>query len=381
MNAEGELEVEASYSSPLPALQSAGLHLYQLYDFGYSIDLDSAREMLAAPSARVRPVMSRGASIDVPELPLEISLGERTVIVGDLELHTRIYARVYDLGILALRLELALPEQLPWERATTLMAAAQSYPDPVMAIFEQSRNLLHKRLERAIERPSQTVRTEDYAILVIAQLGPGAPAAQLASHPALLQIALGERRPLSKAAASLATTLSYYEDDLILLTWSAAVVVEPDIAAREDATFLLEFANVQLLAFRSYDDEVARDLQLIMPRINARRRLRLLMLVRPSARFLHEIHTLIADSTRTSARMENALTVTEDVYWNRVYSAAITVLRVNVWRNGIAESLAVLRETAGLLHDEAQTAWASLLEVLVLVLILIELIVSVYNLR
>ncbi len=370
-----------STSSPLPEIQSAGLHLYQLYDLGYGIDLDRARTSLAAPSARVRPVVSRGANIDVPELPLEISMGEQAVSLDDLEIRAQIYARIYDLGIVGLRLVLALPEPLPWERAITLMAAVQSYPEQITMLFERSLGALRKMLEPAIERPSLTVRSEDYAILVIDRLGAGVPAAQLARHPMLLQVALGERRRLSASAASLATTLSYYEDDLILLTWSAAIVIDPDIAAREDAAFLLEFANVQLLAFRSYDDEVERDLGLIMPRISARRRMPILGPVRSSARFLHEILILIADSTETSARMENALKVTEDVYWNRVYSAAITVLRVNVWRNGIAETLAVLRETAGLLHDEAQAAWASMLEVLVVVLILVELVVSVFNLR
>jgi hypothetical protein len=370
-------------SSPdaLPALQSAALQLYQLYDISYSIDLDRARETLAAPSTRVRPVVSRGASIDVPALPLEISMGERPVTLGEVELRAQVFARIYDLGIVALRLVLALPERLPWERATMLMAAAQSYPDPVLALFEASLDALRKMLAPAIERPNATVRTEDYAILVIARMGPGVPAAQLARHPALLQVALGERRPLSAAASALATPLSYYEDDLILLTWSAAVVIEPDTSAREDAAFLLEFANVQLLAFRSYDDEVARDLRLIMPRIAARRGRPALVLMRSSAAFLRDIHTLIADSTETSARMENALKVTEDVYWNRVYSAAINVLRVNVWRSGIAETLAVLRETAGLLHDEAQAAWASLLEVLVIALIAIELVVALLGLR
>jgi hypothetical protein len=229
------------------------------------------------------------------------------------------------------------------------------------------------------------VRTEDYRILLAEGLAQGTQAAQLARHPILLQAALGERRPLSAAAQSLATTLSYYEDDLILLTWSTAIVIEPDAAARDDATLLLELANVQLLAFRTYDDEVERDLARIAPRIAPR-----VTQPRPafwpwgrlsaSSGFLREIASLIADITTTSARVENALKVTEDVYWNRVYAAAIQTLRVEVWRAGIAEAVDVLRQTAGLLRDEAQATWATLLEVLVIVLIAVELIVAVLSL-
>ena len=91
----------------------------------------------------------------------------------------------------------------------------------------------------------------------------------MARHPTLLRTALGEDKPLSAAAATLATPLSYYQDDLILLTWAAAIVIEPDPAAREDATLLLEFANAQLLSFRSYDAEVEHGLARITPRMPA----------------------------------------------------------------------------------------------------------------
>jgi hypothetical protein len=103
--------------------------------------------------------------------------------------------------------------------------------------------------------------------------------------------------------------------------------------------------------------------------------------LRASNSFLRDLYALIAEITDTNARVENALKVTEDVYWNRVYSAALSTLRVEVWRRSITETLQVLRETAALLHDEAQEAWTTSLEVLVIVLIAVELIVAVLGLR
>ncbi len=178
---------------------------------------------------------------------------------------------------------------------------------------------------------------------------------------------------------SLATTLSYYEDDLILLTWASALVIEHDPNARDDATLLMEFANAQLLSFRTYDAEVERALQLITPRLGRLTRASW-PLYRRTDRFLSEIHTLIADITEHSGRVENALKVTEDVYWNRVYTAALQTLRVESWRTGIAETLDVLRQTAGLLHDEEQVARSTLLEILVIVLIAVELVVALISL-
>lgn len=365
----------AEQPDPPPCIQRSALHLYQLYDISFSIDLERARATIATPSTRVRPVVSRGASIDIQQLPLEISMGTVPMTLSDFRLTGHLHARIYDLGILAFRLMIPLPEPLEWEQAVALLSEVQSYSAAVMDVFNHGLDELHATLTPAIERPNSTIRLEDYTILVIDRLEAGTPASRLARHPTLLRTALGERKPLSETVQSLATTLSYYEDDLILLTWGAAIVIEPDAAARDDATLLLEFANVQLLAFRSYDDEVERDLGRITPRI-ARTRRPLWIRLQSSSRFLREIYALIADITDTSARVENALKVTEDVYWNRVYSAAITVLRVDAWRTGIAETLGVLRQTASLLRDEAQTAWATLLEVLVIVLIAVELVVA-----
>jgi hypothetical protein len=363
-----------------PTIQRAALHLYQLYDVGDSVELERARQTLGTPTAPVRPVASRGGSIDIPQLPLDLSLGDATIKLAGQQHLGHLRARIYDLGILAFRLIVPLPKSCSWEAVTELLAAAQSYSAATLTTFHQGRDTLIEMLGAAVVRPNALIREEDYGILLVERLGPGTPASNLARHPALLQAALGERKPLSASASNLATTLSYYEDDLILLTWNAAIVIEPDAQARDDAALLLEFANAQLLAFRAYDAEIEHDLARISPRLARMRRPRWSLLGSSSA-FLREIQTLVADITDTSARVENALKVTEDVYWNRVYSAALTVLRVQVWRTGIAEALDVLRQMAGLLHDEAQAAVATLLELLVILLIAVELIVAVLGLR
>ena len=372
-------------ASAPPDIERATLYLYQLYDIAFGIDLERAHTLLktptTTPTARARPVVTRGGSIEIPQLPLEIALGDETVELAGMTLSARVHMRVYDLGILAFRMMIRLPDGVTWDAAAGLLGAAQSYPPDVLASFERHRDAAVARLQSALERPYALAhRAEDYAILMIERMGAGVPAAELARDPVVLRTALGERRRLSASAAQLASSFSYYEDDLIVLTWGAAVVVEPDSSAREDVALLLEFANAQLLAFRSYDAEVERDLTRVARRVARSRRPRWPLLL-SSGRFLREIHSLIADITETSGRVENALKVTEDVYWNRVYAAALATLKVEVWRTGIAETLGVLRETAALLRDEAQEALAIWLEVLVIVLIAIELVVALLGLH
>lgn len=367
-------------NAPLPAIERATLHLYQLFDLADSVDLDRARASIVQPTTPMRPVLTRGANIDIPDLPLELALGDGVVMTEWGQLRGHLQARIYDLGILSVRIEAALPDNLTWERAAELMGHVQTYPEALARVFADARDAVANMIMAAFDRPYTVIRTEEYAVLIVETLGPGMPASSLGREPQLVQVALGERRPLSKMAMKFATALSYYEDDLILLTWSAAIVIDPDPNARVDAAFLLEFANVQLLAFRTYDDQVERDLERLIPRIARRPPPRWFFSGAP-ARALHEIHSLIAQTTESSTRVENALKVSEDVYWNRVYMAALQVFRVEVWRAGISETLSVLRETAALLNDEEQVARQNLLEVLIIILIGIELIVALIGLH
>lgn len=363
-----------------PKIQVAALHLYQLYDVAYSIDLEKARVTLATPSARVRPVVTRGASIDIAQLPLELSMGAVEVPLGGVAHNAILYARIYDLGIIAFRLVLLFREEMTWRTAIDILSEAQTFPLVVGEAFERGLELLRKTLEPAMVRPNEVERLEDYTIFVVERMGEGTPASRLARNSWLLQAALGERKSLAPSMWSQATTLSYYEDDLILLTWSTAIMIESDPVARDDATLLLEFANAQLLSFRTYDADVERELERITPRLGRLSRVRW-PLLHTSHDFLSEVHTLIADITEHSGRVENALKVTEDVYWNRVYTAALQALRVEAWRMGIAETLDVLRQMAGLLHDEEQVTRSTLLEVLVIALIAVELVVAIIGLR
>ena len=76
--------------------------------------------------------------------------------------------------------------------------------------------------------------------------------------------------------------------------------------------------------------------------------------------------------TEITERLDNARKVTDDVYWNRFYSAALTVLRVDVWRTSVEHKLALLRETYTMLRVEADGERDVLLEVAIIVLILVE---------
>src|SRR5260370_29615851 len=90
----------APASPPPPPIERATLHLYQLYDVSYAIDLEAARAALATPASRARPAVSRAGSISIPQLPLELSIADFDLALGGTTLHGHLPPHIYDLRIL-----------------------------------------------------------------------------------------------------------------------------------------------------------------------------------------------------------------------------------------------------------------------------------------
>ena len=197
----------------------------------------------------------------------------------------------------------------------------------------------------------------------------------LANSPVVWGAALGESRPLSPAAAGLVTSMSYYPDDLALLSWNSTILIDPDPMAAATAADLLEFAEVELLVLRIYDAQLDAELPAMYRQIaRVERRLRLPFV--GARRQLHHVQRLVAEVTEITERLDNGLKVTDDVYWNRLYSAGLAVLRVDAWRTGVEHKLALLRETYGMLRVEADAERDVILELAIIVLILVEVFLA-----
>ena len=95
---------------------------------------------------------------------------------------------------------------------------------------------------------------------------------------------------------------------------------EHPVAEETDVEYVLEFANAQLLELRYYDARLDAELPRIYDRVAEHRAGRYF---RRFTQLLADLQTLVADSTETVERAENALKVTDDVYLARIYTAAL----------------------------------------------------------
>lgn len=380
-----------SNAGPGPAASAETLRVdadavvYRLYDVGYEISLDRALDLLATQApARVRPVRGEAQALQIPNPPITVILGSEEVVVSGQRLSVEVSARIFDFGVISLRARVPAPADITWH-AFIDFGERLDTADAIPSLLDGHLRSLVDRIASCIARQGIAEQTEDYIVYRVARLtdasGTAVPPAVL--HDALLSpLLLNDRRALSAEAMRelLPHRFSYTAEDLTVLTWDNALIVDSSLVDT-DVQFMLEFANAQLLELRFYDALLDAELPRMYDRIEAMRpgARSIALISRRYAPLLAELQRTVADSTELVERVENALKVTDDVYLARIYASALELFRGRIWRAGIDRKLSIIRETYAMLNAEQQSARSEALELAIVGLIVLEILLAIFR--
>ena len=367
-------------SDPLTVRLSGSAIVYRLFDVAYGIDLARALDLLATSAPeRVRPLRGEAQALQIRNPPVTVLLGTEALLIDGRPHAAEVSARIFDFGVVSLRVRVATPDRLDWTGFTRFGLAVDGH-DALPSIVTQQLRLLLERILPAMERPAVADVREDYTMFRVsrAEYADGTPArAEELGALDVVPLLLRESRPLSAEARRelLPHRFSYYGDDIAILTWESALVVEPG-EHDTDLQYVLEFANAQLLELRYYDAILDGELPRMYDAIDAARRKRGVFPGRRFAGLLSRLQTVVADTTEVVEQAENALKVTDDVYLARVYSAALEIFRGRAWRAGLDRKLAILRDSYSMLNHEAEAARSETLEISIVLLIVAEIVMA-----
>jgi len=353
----------------------------RLFDLAYEIDLKRAEELWAqradraSERSRLAGTPAKAVSFDVP--PLALELGPVGLEVGDRVMTAAARVRLYDFGVAALGLRLPV-QDLAWAEFVRLVNGTDQAVGPAAAteLWDGLLAQLRTLLGEALDRPTTATLQEDYLIGMVHAFDEPMTAEALQERVDLVPLLSGDGQPLAEGVRRdlLRHRFSYHPDDLAVITWDRAFLLEPQ--RETDVTDVLVMANAQLLEMRSYDEMLDDELPRMRALIEAARRRTNLLAARRYARLAARLHSLVAEVTELAERVDNALQVTEDVYLARVYAAAMELFRVPAVSAAVDRKLAIARETYTALHDEAAGARAELLEIAILALIAVEIVLS-----
>jgi hypothetical protein len=359
----------------LPGIERGAFRVMFVYDVADTIDLARLRTVRGEGVSRAPLQLRREASsefIQYPVAPLIVRL-------PDLE-HpwATMRAKIFDFGVVSLRI--TIPFSGSWEEFGSRTRALRNDP----ALETQARAALDDVLAEiasALDEPHPAL-VEDYFVLEVDRFTEPVTGRRLTTElgPALAQLLLFEDRVVSggEKDEALRVALSYYPDDLAVLQWDAAFIYDRADGA-EAVGDIVEFANSQLVEFRTYDARLDAELDAIY-RLEPGRPVRSFLRGRAAERAA-QVRFLLVDVLELTDRTTNALKTIGDAYYARLYRAVAGRLGLSDWHRQIDAKLRSVSEMYRVFQDQAQYARSETLEIIIVVLVALEAIIGVLSLR
>jgi hypothetical protein len=368
----------STFPDPL-RFESASLLCYRLFDVADDIDLDQAQELLAGAATRLKLSRERSEYLEIPRAPLTVHLGSRDVRgMSGKSFTVEAYARLFSFGALSIRYELALPPDADSLAAAVLVHELEGAKE-IEREARAEADRLCARLTPALDTPRTWGGVETYTVLFARSIAGATPASGLGADARIARILLAEAagEALSAEEVRDATQhrFSYAENDLCVIDWNAAVVIEPQ--GLRDLPDILEFATAQLLEFRFYDDLVDREMDSLYSILTKPREPFFWKLGGRYRRLGRQLNRRLIETVEFVERVDNSLKVIADSYLARVYNAALACFRVPTWLAGVNRKQDLTRQIAEVLSSESQVSTSHTLELIVIVLILWEIIAPI----
>ena len=362
-------------SETLPRLAKAAFRAFFVYDVADTIDLARLRTVRGEGVSRAPLQLRREASSDFiqyPVVPLIVRL-------PDLEEYSAtLRAKIFDFGVVAIRI--SIPFSGSWEDFGS--STRRWRGDPRLETHARAAlDDVLVEISAALDEPHPAL-VEDYFILEVDQFSERVEAQRLSTDLAspLAQLLLFEDRPLVRGEQieALRQSTSYYDDDFVVVQWDAAFIYDRAEGA-EAVEDILEFANSQLVEFRTYDARLDAELDAIYAEDPGRRENSFMS--RAAANRAAQVRFLLVDILELTDRTSNALKIIGDAYYARLYRSIASRLGLADWQRLIDAKLRSVSEIYRVFQDQAQHARSELLEIIIVVLVAVEAVVGVFALR
>ena len=180
---------------------------------------------------------------------------------------------------------------------------------------------------------------------------------------------------LSKQEADESTGryLSYYEHDLVVIDWDAALIID-EKQNFDETLYVMEVANLQLAELEAYDRILDEALERSYRDLGSRP-------VRPRTDLLRELRELRIDLARFSDELSNISKFFGDWHLARIYENISARFHLSDWHKTIDDKLQTLDDLYQLLHHERTNRLMLSLEVTIVLLFIIDLVILILGIK
>ena len=174
---------------------------------------------------------------------------------------------------------------------------------------------------------------------------------------------------LSKQEADESTGrfLSYYERDLVVIDWDAALIID-EPQNFEETLYVMELANLQLAELEAYDRILDDSLDRAYRDLSTRP-------TRGRAAVLRELREIRIDLARFSDELSNITKFFGDWHLARIYENISARFHLGDWHRTIDKKQQTLDDLYELLNHDHTNRWMLILEVTIVLLFVIDLVI------
>lgn len=361
------------HPSTEPVVQQGVCYGLFAHDIAFAINLERAERVLSGVKGRgpFRPHRRVPRWLQYQPAPLRVTQAAEPITIAGYSTASSVDAVIYDFGAVSIMYSIPLSGPL----SGLLALGNELYENALLLSDSRQRvELLMTALGDAVIKPGISEDIEDYVLYQIDGFNRLWSVAELLRQcgQTLAGILRAEPGPLSEQEAgdALASPVSYTPDDMAVIDWNAALLLN---VQGDDVRMVLEFANVALLEMRFLDRRLDSSLSEAHVALSRRG---LGRAVRGMGTAVRRIAQLQADGAILFEGITNSLKLVGDQYLARIYRTASTRLHLPEWDASILRKLDTLESIYDKLSDQQSARRMELLEWIIIILIAVSIIVS-----
>ena len=160
--------------------------------------------------------------------------------------------------------------------------------------------------------------------------------------------------------------LSYYEHDLVVMDWDAALIIDrPENF--DESLYIMELANLQLAELEAYDRILDEALERSYRDLGERP-------LRTRGSMLRELREIRIDLARFSDELSNITKFFGDWHLARIYENISARFHLAEWHRTIDDKLKTLDDLYQLLKHDTTNRWMLILEITIVLLFIIDVV-------
>lgn len=359
-------------------IKKGAILVYRLFDIAEEINIPQVEAILqdnrGPDRFKVPKYIDRAIQLKKP--PVTFGLGEEVFTAQNRSFKADVIMKLRDFGTLSIIYQITIPPGTSWKDLIDIAQALEEGSEIDGLAKQQSREI-SKTILSALKKPTDWVGFEDYIVYFIEEFENGFSAEEFKNKADFTALMMAENQvKLSKdmKESSAETMYQYGENDLAIIEWNSAIVIEP--SGSRDVPDILEFAITQLMEMRYYDDLLDAKLNGLYEEIQKKRHS---LWVSKFDRLYEDASSRYIEFIEFLERVENSLKVVGDFYLAKIYRGASTQFRIKDWQDSVTRKMNILAQVSNLLQGEMNVRRSHLLEIIIVLLITYEIISAVFK--